>query len=390
MSEDAFIRVILASPKDAVVRLIYADWLEERGDPRYELVRVCERMRQVPVYSDEYWQLKAHRTELRAGCPAEWLAATGYDGGNYDPIFRDGVPDDWKSRWRVVREFTERWHGIPMGDVGGRPEEVRAVEGRLGVILPPSVREYVAYAHDVFPQPDYRIVLRDGYVLERMPDHRAVSLLIQGEGDMQWAVRLADLGAPDPPVHTYVWDHKYDGPDETRPFVLYSDERPVPVSQWALGYVEGYNNAASQFATCVQDVDRLRQQLEAEFSVHRPTPGGSGWYRYEHVTGILATLAPDPGSDWRGGRPHYRLWVGVRTGVPWQAVPEFLWEYAHRKHMCSGMFFSQEDVESGLRHWGDGPLPPWIMREAVPPMRLPVTRTPPPPPSGGDPDDIPF
>ena len=58
--------------------------------------------------------------------------------------------------------------------------------------------------------------------------------------------------------------------------------------------------------------------------------------------------------------------------------------------MCSGIFFSQEDVESGLRHWDNEPLPPGIMREAVPPMRLPVTRTSPLPPSGGDPDDIPF
>jgi uncharacterized protein (TIGR02996 family) len=390
MIDDPFLPAILANPADRTVRLVYADWLEERNDPRHELVRICERMRQVPVSSDEYWQLKARRTELWAGCPAEWLAATGYDGSDYDPIFRDGVPDNWKGRWRVVREFTERWHGIPMADVGGRPEQVRAAEGRLGVMLPPSAREYVAYAHDVFPRPDYRIVLRDDYVMEQMPNHPAISLLIQGEGDMQWAVRLADLGDPDPPVHTYVWDLEYDGPDETRPFIPFADERPGPVSEWALGYVEAYNGAASQFATTVRDVDRLRQQLEAEFLIHRPTPGGAGRGRYEHPAGILASFAPDPGSDWRGDGPHFRLWVGVRVGVPWQAVPEFLWEYARRKHMCSGMFFSQEDVESGLRHWGDGPLPPGIMREAVPPMRLPATGTPPLLASGGDPDDIPF
>ncbi len=388
MTDDPFLPAIAANPKDRTLRLVYADWLEERSDPRHELVRVCERMRQVPVYSDEYWRQKARRNELRAGCPAGWLAATGYDGGDYDPIFRDGVPDDWKGRWRVVREFTERWHGIPMEDIDGRADEVRATEERLGVTLPPSVREYVAYAHDVFPHPDYRVVLRDGYVMERMPDQPAISLMVQGEGDVQWAVHPADLADPDPPVHTYVWDPEYDGPDETRPFNPYPEDRPVPVSEWMLNYVEAYNGAGSEFATDVRDADRLRRELGAEFPIHRPALPGAG--RYEHPAGLLATFAPDPGANWRGDGPYVRLWVGVRAGVPWQAVPEFLWEYAHRRHMCSGMFFSQADVESGLRHWGNGPLPPGIMREAVSPMRLPVPPAPPPPPLGDNPDDIPF
>jgi hypothetical protein len=218
--------------------------------------------------------------------------------------------------------------------------------------------------------------------------------MIQGEGDVQWAVRLADLGDPDPPVHTYLEVPEYHGPDETRPFDPYPDERPVPVSEWALGYVEAYSGARSKFATRVRDSDRLRRQLETEFPVHRPVPPGAARGRYEHPAGILASFDPDPGSDWRRDGPYVRLHVCVRTGVKWQAVPEFLWEYARQRHMSaggrSGMFLSQEDVETGLTHWGNGPLPPGIMREAVPPMRLPFTRRPPPPPPWGDSDDIPF
>jgi uncharacterized protein (TIGR02996 family) len=60
MSEDkVFLQDILASPEDADLRLIYADWLEERADPRSELIRVCQAMRGVPVWSDRYWELKA-------------------------------------------------------------------------------------------------------------------------------------------------------------------------------------------------------------------------------------------------------------------------------------------------------------------------------------------
>src|SRR5262245_23761249 len=42
--EDAFIQAILADPGDNAARLVYADWLDERGDPRAEyLRRLCVR-----------------------------------------------------------------------------------------------------------------------------------------------------------------------------------------------------------------------------------------------------------------------------------------------------------------------------------------------------------
>jgi uncharacterized protein (TIGR02996 family) len=38
--EDAFIRAIQADPDDTTTRLVYADWLEERGQPaRAETLR---------------------------------------------------------------------------------------------------------------------------------------------------------------------------------------------------------------------------------------------------------------------------------------------------------------------------------------------------------------
>jgi uncharacterized protein (TIGR02996 family) len=36
----AFMRAILAAPDDDLPRLVYADWLDERGDPRGEFIRV--------------------------------------------------------------------------------------------------------------------------------------------------------------------------------------------------------------------------------------------------------------------------------------------------------------------------------------------------------------
>src|SRR5687768_8236847 len=41
-----FIRAIIESPDDDGIRLIFADWLEERGDPRGEFIRLqVERAR---------------------------------------------------------------------------------------------------------------------------------------------------------------------------------------------------------------------------------------------------------------------------------------------------------------------------------------------------------
>src|SRR5579862_3542121 len=47
--EQRFLQAILAAPDDDTPRLIYADWLEERGDVRAEFIRVqCELARLSP------------------------------------------------------------------------------------------------------------------------------------------------------------------------------------------------------------------------------------------------------------------------------------------------------------------------------------------------------
>jgi uncharacterized protein (TIGR02996 family) len=42
--KDAFLQAIIESPGDDTVRLVYADWLEEQGDPRGEFIRVQCRL----------------------------------------------------------------------------------------------------------------------------------------------------------------------------------------------------------------------------------------------------------------------------------------------------------------------------------------------------------
>src|SRR5579859_5926072 len=40
MTDENFLRAIIADPDDDTPRLVYADWLEEHGDPRGEFIRV--------------------------------------------------------------------------------------------------------------------------------------------------------------------------------------------------------------------------------------------------------------------------------------------------------------------------------------------------------------
>ena len=44
--EQSFIQAMQASPEDSSLRLVFADWLEERGDPRGELIRLLHTLTQ--------------------------------------------------------------------------------------------------------------------------------------------------------------------------------------------------------------------------------------------------------------------------------------------------------------------------------------------------------
>ncbi len=55
-TDDSFLSAIEAEPADRVRRLVYADWLDDRHDPRAELVRVEEEMRTLPVFADRFWE----------------------------------------------------------------------------------------------------------------------------------------------------------------------------------------------------------------------------------------------------------------------------------------------------------------------------------------------
>ena len=327
MTQDAaFLAAIRAAPNDTASRLVYADWLEERGDLRSELVRIEEEMRQLPVFCDQYWQLKPRRNELHARVPEEWLGAMRY-GTDCQPLFAHGVPDGWKERWRLIREFTDRWHRLPLGDIGGRPDVIRETEARLRRELPPSLREWVAFAHDVRRRSDFHAVLRDVYQMEELDGHSAVSLLLQGEGDYHWAVRHTDFSLPDPPIHGFHWD--FDNDDDN---TFVPDERnPIAdtLNAFVFEYVMSYTHAeGGGLSTDVDEPANLIRDLTATF----PVQTRFGRMAIFEAENILVRLYP---SRWTSGN---RIVVEVAKPLEREAIPAFLWDYTRNGGAFRGLF----------------------------------------------------
>jgi uncharacterized protein (TIGR02996 family) len=141
--DDAFLRAIREDPEDDTPRLVYADWLEERGDPRGEFIRVqCRLARTAP--GDKRAALQQHERRLLERHQDEWL-------GSLRPLltgwtFRRGFLD----AMTVPAAIYLRPVTFP------RPDTVRRVEVDLnGFEVPANALEFVpesvAYENVLLP-----------------------------------------------------------------------------------------------------------------------------------------------------------------------------------------------------------------------------------------------
>lgn len=199
MSEEvAFLSAIAARPNDQLRRLVYADWLEERGDTRHELIRIESEMAGLPVYADRYLELKPDRDRLRMQLPETWCQKLGYVPA-YRPLFTK-LPPARSDRWRLASEFIDLWSTKLTSKCGVSQEEIRDCRNRLDGRLPTALVEWHTLAgrrRDLWSNQDH---------LDEIG-----SLTLDEKGDLEirrenqncegWYIRGQDLEMDDPPVY---------------------------------------------------------------------------------------------------------------------------------------------------------------------------------------------
>ncbi|MEK6233085.1 MAG: TIGR02996 domain-containing protein [Planctomycetales bacterium] len=76
--EELFLREIDAEPGNQAARLIYADWLEERGDLRADFIRILARLQETDETDPEFDRLHARKESLRDSIDVAWQQRLGY------------------------------------------------------------------------------------------------------------------------------------------------------------------------------------------------------------------------------------------------------------------------------------------------------------------------
>src|SRR5947199_5750750 len=70
--EDAFLQPILDNPDDDLPRLVFADWLEEQGNPRGTFIRLQCRRAKLPPFDPVWKELLAQEAVIFKQLEAEW------------------------------------------------------------------------------------------------------------------------------------------------------------------------------------------------------------------------------------------------------------------------------------------------------------------------------
>ena len=335
-TSDEFLSAIEAEPADRARRLVFADWLDDHAQPeRAGLIRVEEEMRLLPVFGDRFWELKPRRNELREAAGAEWCGRMRY-GTECEPVFRHGIPPDWRGRWRLIRAFTESWHGIPMGDVGGRQAEVEEAEKRLGRKLPPVVREWFVITEELRGPNGVHDVLGEAD-LRGFPQQSAITITEYGSAPLAVLCGISDneLDKPDPPLRCYLEDPPgtLSGADDVFIAKRVTD---YLLREWLPRQFGGFHS----FFTRAEIPPHLLDELKNSFPPPVVVTEEDYAHEFYEVENILAMqvirLQPKP--------PHPSRYVAAKAfkQLPREQVPSILWEFAKLCSYPHGTFAPEE------------------------------------------------
>src|SRR5262245_14653923 len=108
MSErDALFQAVLDAPGDDAPRLVFADWLDENGEPeRAELIRVQIAAARTPFYEARYDALNRRADELIVAHRTAWRLPNLRAG---DQVFRRGFVEEITVPVDVFRQTGEEF-----------------------------------------------------------------------------------------------------------------------------------------------------------------------------------------------------------------------------------------------------------------------------------------
>ena len=234
---------------------------------------------------------------------------------DYQPCF-SGSLETYLERWQAIRTFVTRWHGIPLSPAGASSAVAEGSNAQFGLRLPPSFHEYVAFADELSALPRKLgpydstafSILRDNYRIERLEDHQATSLMLQGEGDFYWAVRDEYLTEDDPPVDGY---HLTDDAGTFEYFGAFG-----PITTFILDHMTGIylRGRGGSFNVDIDPTDAILKEMRASFQVYAEF----GPLRIFEMEKIIAHVRPNPYGD---PTDPFVLTVEVWRPIPRERIP---------------------------------------------------------------------
>lgn len=170
---------------------------------------------------------------------------------DYFPVFTH-TPDNISQKWQLIRKFVEQWNNITIPALDFN-EDILEIEDKLKVKLPDSFKNYITLSKQLlslemkYPNGEksnaYSILFRDCFVVEKIKNQDAISLMIQGENDYYWAVKIDDLQFENPPVHGYILD--YENPNNDK--FDYSEQTHLTITAFTIGHLLSYIHRNSGF-----------------------------------------------------------------------------------------------------------------------------------------------
>jgi hypothetical protein len=255
---------------------------------------------------------------------------------DYYPVFTN-VSKDVSERWERIRKFLETWHTleIPRLDYAN---ELENIEADLGVQLPTSFKNYITLSKQLlsmntsypngYETNAFSRVFRDYFEIKLLEEHRAISMLLQAEGDFYWAVKKTDLHVEDPAVHGYLLDYDSLTSNKFDHFGhLYSS-----LTSFVLVHLFTYLQKVdgSGFGALIEHKQAALALLEDCFASHATVDGVDIF----ESKNMLAFLHEDPFEELE----RYTLGVHLRKAVDKATLHKNVWELSTKAGWVYGAF----------------------------------------------------